>query len=62
MDLSRRHKRLILAIESGVTRVRGEFWRARSAACGRLGPGDRVRIVQRDSLLLEVEPAIGGAS
>lgn len=48
--------------EHGVIRIRGEFWRARSPVSGRLGPGDRVRIVQRHGLVLEVEPAEGASS
>jgi len=48
--------------ECGVIRIRGEFWRARSPVPDRLGPGDRVRIVQRHGLVLEVEPAECGQS
>jgi membrane-bound ClpP family serine protease len=47
---------------SGVIRIRGEFWRARSAVPEKLVPGDRVRVVQRQGLVLEVEPAEPGAA
>jgi membrane-bound serine protease (ClpP class) len=39
----------------GRVRVRGEIWRARSAA--ELAPGSRVRVVAHDGLVLIVEPA-----
>jgi len=42
--------------DSGVIRVRGEYWRARSAAARGLQAGDRVRIVKREGLVFEVEP------
>ena len=46
----------------GVIRIRGEFWRARSLAPEKLGAGDRVQIVQRQGLVLEVEPLDHGSS
>jgi membrane-bound ClpP family serine protease len=46
----------------GVIRIRGEFWRARSSAPEKLGAGDRVQIVQRQGLVLEVEPLDHGSS
>lgn len=45
----------------GVIRVRGEFWRAHSSAAERLSPGDRVRILRRQGLVLEVEPVERGS-
>ena len=48
--------------ERGVIRIRGEYWRARSPVPERLGAGDRVRVVTRDGLVLEVEPVDGGRS
>ncbi len=44
---------------AGVIQVRGEFWRARCAAGQLLRPGDPVHILERDGLVLEVEPAAG---
>lgn len=38
----------------GLVRVDGELWQARSPAA--LSPGERVRIVGRDELVLHVEP------
>lgn len=46
----------------GVIRIRGEFWRARSAVPEKLGAGDRVQIVQRQGLVLDVEPLDPGSS
>jgi membrane-bound serine protease (ClpP class) len=40
--------------QEGQVRVRGERWRARAAA--RLAPGQRIRVVARDRLVLAVEP------
>lgn len=39
----------------GLVRVGGELWRARAAAP--LAPGDRVRIVRSDGLILDIEKA-----
>ena len=41
--------------EEGRVRVKGEIWRARAAAP--LKPGSRVKVVDRDGLVLRVEPA-----
>ena len=40
--------------QEGHVRVRGERWQARAAA--QLAPGQRVRVVARDRLVLAVEP------
>jgi membrane-bound serine protease (ClpP class) len=42
------------AVGAGLVRVDGELWQARAAAA--LSPGDLVRVVGRDALVLEVEP------
>ena len=42
------------AVGEGLVRVDGELWQARSA--GTLSPGERVRVVGRNELVLEVEP------
>ena len=44
----------------GQVRLEGEIWAARSAAGA--SPGDRVRVVGRDKLILLVEPASGAAA
>jgi len=41
--------------EEGRVRVQGEIWRARAA--GPLAPGTRVKVVNREGLVLIVEPA-----
>ena len=41
--------------EEGRVRVRGEIWRARSS--GALNPGTRVKVIDRDGLVLVVAPA-----
>lgn len=41
--------------EEGRVRVRGEIWRARSS--GALDPGTRVKVIDRDGLVLVVTPA-----
>ena len=42
------------AVGDGLVRVDGELWQARSPAA--LAAGERVRVVRRDELVLEVEP------
>lgn len=42
------------AVGDGLVRVDGELWQARSSAA--FASGDRVRVVGRDELVLEVEP------
>ena len=42
------------AVGDGLVRVDGELWQARAAAA--LSPGDRVLVVGREELVLEVEP------
>ena len=42
------------AVGDGLVRVDGELWQARSPAV--LAAGERVRVVRRDELVLEVEP------
>ena len=41
--------------DEGSVRVMGEIWRARSARP--LAPGTRVKVIDRDGLVLFVEPA-----
>jgi membrane-bound serine protease (ClpP class) len=41
--------------EEGRVRIKGEIWRAR--AVGPLKPGTRIKVVDRDGLVLLVEPA-----
>ena len=45
----------------GTVEVRGAAWRARTNRATPIGAGDAVRVVAIDGLLLEVEPADGGA-
>jgi membrane-bound serine protease (ClpP class) len=45
----------------GTVEVRGAPWRARTNRATPIGAGDSVRVVGIDGLLLEVEPADGGA-
>ncbi|MFP5376107.1 MAG: NfeD family protein [Acidimicrobiia bacterium] len=45
----------------GTVEVRGATWRARTNRATPIGAGDAVRVVAVDGLLLEVEPAEGGA-
>ena len=45
----------------GTVEVRGATWRARTNRATPIGAGDPVRVVAVDGLLLEVEPAEGGA-
>lgn len=45
----------------GVVRVRGAPWRARTNRATPVAAGDRVRVVEVDGLLLEVEPLEGAA-
>lgn len=45
----------------GTVRVRGATWLARTNRATPIGAGDAVRVVGIDGLLLEVEPAAGGA-
>lgn len=52
----------VTAIEpDGIVRVRGALWRARTNRATPLAIDDRLRVVQVDGLLLEVEPLEGGA-
>ena len=41
--------------EEGRVRVKGEIWRARAAAP--VAPGTRVKVIDREGLVLFVEPA-----
>jgi membrane-bound serine protease (ClpP class) len=45
----------------GVVRVRDVLWRARTNRATPVGLDDRIRVVEVDGLLLEVEPIEGGA-
>ena len=45
----------------GTVQVRGAPWRARTNRATPIQPGDPVRVVALDGLLLEVEPETGGA-
>ena len=45
----------------GTVEIRGAAWRARTNRATPIGEGDAVRVVAIDGLLLEVEPADGGA-
>ncbi|MGQ0519954.1 MAG: NfeD family protein [Actinomycetota bacterium] len=45
----------------GTVEVRGAAWRARTNRATPISPGEAVRVVGIDGLLLEVEPAEGGA-
>jgi len=45
----------------GTVQVRGAPWRARTNRATPIKPGDPVRVVALDGLLLEVEPETGGA-
>lgn len=45
----------------GTVEIRGAPWRARTNRATPIAPGDAVRVVAIDGLLLEVEPADGGA-
>jgi membrane-bound serine protease (ClpP class) len=45
----------------GVVVVRGARWRARTNRATPIGAGDRIRVVEVDGLVLEVEPESGGA-
>ena len=52
----------VTAVEpDGVVRIRGALWRARTNRATPLAIDDRLRVVQVDGLLLEVEPLEGGA-
>jgi membrane-bound serine protease (ClpP class) len=45
----------------GVVLIRGARWRARTNRATPIGPGDSVRVVAVEGLVLEVEPEAGGA-
>ena len=45
----------------GVVRVRDALWRARTNRATPIAPGDAVRVVAVEGVLLEVEPEAGGA-
>jgi membrane-bound serine protease (ClpP class) len=45
----------------GVVRVRDALWRARTNRATPIAPGDAVRVVAVEGVLLEVEPEVGGA-
>jgi membrane-bound serine protease (ClpP class) len=45
----------------GVVVVRGARWRARTNRATPIGTGDRIRVIEVDGLVLEVEPESGGA-
>jgi membrane-bound serine protease (ClpP class) len=45
----------------GVVVVRGARWRARTNRATPIRGGDRVRVIEVDGLVLEVEPESGGA-
>lgn len=45
----------------GSVRIRGAEWRARTNRATPIDPGERVRVVAIDGLVLEVEPEVGGA-
>jgi membrane-bound serine protease (ClpP class) len=45
----------------GVVRVRDALWRARTNRATPIAPGDAVRVVAVEGILLEVEPELGGA-
>ena len=45
----------------GVVRVRDALWRARTNRATPIAPGDAVRVVAVEGVVLEVEPEAGGA-
>ena len=45
----------------GVVVVRGARWRARTNRATPVKAGDRIRVIEVDGLVLEVEPEGGGA-
>ena len=45
----------------GVVRIRGALWRARTNRATPIAAGDAIKVVEVEGLLLEVEPAEGGA-
>jgi membrane-bound serine protease (ClpP class) len=45
----------------GVVIVRGARWRARTNRATPVHAGDRIRVIEVDGLVLEVEPEAGGA-
>jgi membrane-bound serine protease (ClpP class) len=45
----------------GTVRIRDAVWRASTNRATPIAPGDRVRVVGLDRLVLEVEPEAGGA-
>jgi membrane-bound serine protease (ClpP class) len=45
----------------GVVLLRGARWRARTNRATPIAAGDRIRVVEVDGLVLEVEPETGGA-
>lgn len=52
----------VTAVEpEGVVRVRGAPWRARTNRATPVAAGDKVRVIEVDGLLLEVEPLEGAA-
>jgi membrane-bound serine protease (ClpP class) len=45
----------------GIVLVRGAMWRARTNRATPIAPGDPIRVVAVDGVVLEVEPEVGGA-